>query len=49
MDDLVACFNIQFPDHFRSEPLDLSVGGTATDLELSPSMTFFLAPILSAN
>ncbi|MEC8051226.1 MAG: hypothetical protein VX210_10575 [Myxococcota bacterium] len=36
MDDLVACFNIQFPDYFRSEPLDLSVAGTASDLELSP-------------
>ena len=37
MDDLVACFNIQFPDYFRSEPLDLSVAGTAADLELSPA------------
>ena len=32
MNDLVACFNIQFPDYFRSEPLDLSVAGTAADL-----------------
>ena len=37
MDDLVACFNIQFPDYFRSEPLDLSVAGTTADLELSPA------------
>ena len=36
-DDLVACFNTQFPDYFRSEPLDLSVAGTTTDLELSPA------------
>ena len=36
-DDSVACFNIQFPDYFRSEPLDLSVAGTTADLELSPA------------
>ena len=34
-EDLVACFNIQFPDYFRSQPLDLTLAGTAGDLELS--------------
>lgn len=36
-DDLVACFNIQFPDYYHGEPLALSLAGTAGDLEVSQS------------
>jgi hypothetical protein len=35
--DLIACYNIQFPELFRNEALDLTLAGTAGDLELSQS------------
>lgn len=37
MDDVVACFNIQFPDAFKREPLDFEIAGSSDELELSPT------------
>ena len=34
-EDLISCYNIQFPELFRTEALDLTLAGTAGDLELS--------------
>jgi len=35
--DVIACFNIQFPDAFKREPLDFEIAGTSDELELSPT------------
>ena len=35
--DVIACFNVQFPDAFKREPLDFEIAGTSEELELSPT------------